>query len=341
MPLSHAICCRPCIPPDLIISHMESVAWSPVAVAAAAGEVITAATATAAPAAMPAAILAAAIAAGAGAGTAAAPLFHASTNAIVAGSPGTAPSAAAQATAPLSGTAAALRLDASTNTIISGSPGTAPSAAAGAPLSGTAADPLFDVSTNGIIAGAGAGPGTARAAAGAAAAATRSLHALASTRFPVTGDFSHSLRGLLYPGKYLAAISTINTTTAAAAAGYNTLPQRPTLAAAAAAAAAATVTGTVEEATRASAVALASSSHSLSSLLGTGVEPVALVSLGCHPSSGTAEAALQCEREGGSFVTGFGGAGRVSYLYRDAYFPLGQVRWMGENHSRGNKTLKK
>jgi syndecan 1 len=53
---------------------------------------------------------------------------------------------------------------------------------------------------------------------------------------------------------------------------------------------------------------------------------LAIVSVGCHPSSGVAAAALRCEASGASFATGFADADRVGYLYQDAYYPLDQVR---------------
>lgn len=53
---------------------------------------------------------------------------------------------------------------------------------------------------------------------------------------------------------------------------------------------------------------------------------LAIVSVGCHPSSGIAAGALRCESSGASFATGFADADRVGYLYQDAYYPLDQVR---------------
>lgn len=54
-------------------------------------------------------------------------------------------------------------------------------------------------------------------------------------------------------------------------------------------------------------------------------EAVAVISYGCHPSSGMGALSLQCESEGVSFVTGFAGASRVSFIMDDEYYPLDQV----------------
>ncbi|KAK9824271.1 hypothetical protein WJX72_009086 [[Myrmecia] bisecta] len=51
---------------------------------------------------------------------------------------------------------------------------------------------------------------------------------------------------------------------------------------------------------------------------------VAVVSIGCHSSSGPGSLALQCEPNGGSFVSGWGKAVRVSSSI-DAYYPIGAV----------------
>ena len=52
--------------------------------------------------------------------------------------------------------------------------------------------------------------------------------------------------------------------------------------------------------------------------------PVAVVSIGCHKSSGQGSDALKCEPQGSSFVTGFGQAIRVSNA-ADYYYPVGAV----------------
>ncbi len=54
------------------------------------------------------------------------------------------------------------------------------------------------------------------------------------------------------------------------------------------------------------------------------LKPLALVSFGCHPSSGHAYNALACEAQGASFVTGFSRASAVSAYYPDVYYPLGE-----------------
>ncbi|KAG2449218.1 hypothetical protein HYH02_005965 [Chlamydomonas schloesseri] len=60
--------------------------------------------------------------------------------------------------------------------------------------------------------------------------------------------------------------------------------------------------------------------------LGNGTaKPVAVVSIGCHPSSGRQYRALSCEPSGGSFVTGFSQAERVNSAAYDEYYPVGQV----------------
>ncbi|PNW87122.1 hypothetical protein CHLRE_02g110000v5 [Chlamydomonas reinhardtii] len=60
--------------------------------------------------------------------------------------------------------------------------------------------------------------------------------------------------------------------------------------------------------------------------LGNGTaRPVAVVSIGCHPSSGRQYRALSCEQSGGSFVTGFSQAERVNSAAYDEYYPVGQV----------------
>ena len=51
---------------------------------------------------------------------------------------------------------------------------------------------------------------------------------------------------------------------------------------------------------------------------------MALVSLGCHASTGFGPASMQCEADGGSFVTGWSAAQRVSITV-DAYYPEGAV----------------
>ncbi|GAX77300.1 hypothetical protein CEUSTIGMA_g4746.t1 [Chlamydomonas eustigma] len=61
----------------------------------------------------------------------------------------------------------------------------------------------------------------------------------------------------------------------------------------------------------------ASTSHTL--------QPLAVISVGCHPASGKAFRALQCELDGSSFVTGFSQAERVVSYYFDVYYPVGQV----------------
>lgn len=53
-------------------------------------------------------------------------------------------------------------------------------------------------------------------------------------------------------------------------------------------------------------------------------QPVAVVSIGCHKSSGQGSDALKCEPQGSSFVTGFGQAIRVSNA-ADYYYPVGAV----------------
>ncbi|KAA6418165.1 MAG: E3 ubiquitin- ligase LRSAM1 isoform X3 [Trebouxia sp. A1-2] len=53
-------------------------------------------------------------------------------------------------------------------------------------------------------------------------------------------------------------------------------------------------------------------------------KPVAVVSIGCHKSSGQGSDALKCEPQGSSFVTGFGQAIRVSNA-ADYYYPVGAV----------------
>ncbi|PNH05569.1 E3 ubiquitin-protein ligase, partial [Tetrabaena socialis] len=54
-------------------------------------------------------------------------------------------------------------------------------------------------------------------------------------------------------------------------------------------------------------------------------KPVAVVSIGCHPSSGRQFRALQCEQAGSSFVTGFLQAERVNSAAYEEYYPVGQV----------------
>ncbi|KXZ49419.1 hypothetical protein GPECTOR_21g645 [Gonium pectorale] len=53
--------------------------------------------------------------------------------------------------------------------------------------------------------------------------------------------------------------------------------------------------------------------------------PVAVVSLGCHASTGKQFRALSCEQSGSSFVTGFSQAERVASVAYDEYYPVGQV----------------
>ncbi|GLC41375.1 hypothetical protein PLESTF_000296800 [Pleodorina starrii] len=55
------------------------------------------------------------------------------------------------------------------------------------------------------------------------------------------------------------------------------------------------------------------------------VKPVAVVAIGCHPSTGKQYRALNCETAGGSFVTGFSQAERVGSTAFDVYYPVGQV----------------
>ncbi|GIL81288.1 hypothetical protein Vretimale_1161 [Volvox reticuliferus] len=57
----------------------------------------------------------------------------------------------------------------------------------------------------------------------------------------------------------------------------------------------------------------------------TAARPVAVVAIGCHPSSGKQFRALACETAGSSFVTGFSQAERVGSSSFDEYYPLGQV----------------
>ncbi|GLI61083.1 hypothetical protein VaNZ11_003350 [Volvox africanus] len=54
-------------------------------------------------------------------------------------------------------------------------------------------------------------------------------------------------------------------------------------------------------------------------------KPVAVVAIGCHPSSGKQFRALACETAGSSFVTGFSQAQRVGSSSFDEYYPVGQV----------------
>ncbi|KAG2499753.1 hypothetical protein HYH03_002685 [Edaphochlamys debaryana] len=54
-------------------------------------------------------------------------------------------------------------------------------------------------------------------------------------------------------------------------------------------------------------------------------KPVAVVSIGCHPSSGRQYRALSCEPSGSSFMTGFSAAERVNSAAYDEYYPVGQV----------------
>ncbi len=58
--------------------------------------------------------------------------------------------------------------------------------------------------------------------------------------------------------------------------------------------------------------------------LSPGAKPVAVVSIGCHKSSGQGSDALKCEPQGSSFVTGFGQAIRVSNA-ANYYYPVGAV----------------
>ena len=51
---------------------------------------------------------------------------------------------------------------------------------------------------------------------------------------------------------------------------------------------------------------------------------VAVVSIGCHKSSGQGSEAMKCEPQGGSFVTGFTEAIRVSNA-ANYYYPVGAV----------------
>lgn len=53
-------------------------------------------------------------------------------------------------------------------------------------------------------------------------------------------------------------------------------------------------------------------------------KPVAVVSIGCHKSSGQGSDGLKCEPQGSSFVTGFGQAIRVSNA-ANYYYPVGAV----------------
>ncbi|KAK9864078.1 hypothetical protein WJX84_002316 [Apatococcus fuscideae] len=53
-------------------------------------------------------------------------------------------------------------------------------------------------------------------------------------------------------------------------------------------------------------------------------EPVAIVSIGCHGSTGGAALAMQCEGSGGSYVTGWSRAVQV-YASFDAFYPVGPV----------------
>ncbi|KAG1676824.1 hypothetical protein FOA52_010333 [Chlamydomonas sp. UWO 241] len=54
-------------------------------------------------------------------------------------------------------------------------------------------------------------------------------------------------------------------------------------------------------------------------------KPVAVVSSGCHASSGRGPSGLSCEASGASFVTGFSSAERVMSYYLDVFYPVGQV----------------
>ncbi|EFJ47058.1 hypothetical protein VOLCADRAFT_117996, partial [Volvox carteri f. nagariensis] len=53
--------------------------------------------------------------------------------------------------------------------------------------------------------------------------------------------------------------------------------------------------------------------------------PVAVVAMGCHPSTGKQFRALTCELAGSSFVTGFSQAERARSSMYDEYYPVGQV----------------
>ena len=52
---------------------------------------------------------------------------------------------------------------------------------------------------------------------------------------------------------------------------------------------------------------------------------VAVVSIGCHPSSGRDSNQLSCEAKGSSFVSGFTESQRVASYYYDVYYPSGKV----------------
>ena len=55
-----------------------------------------------------------------------------------------------------------------------------------------------------------------------------------------------------------------------------------------------------------------------------GSQPVAVVSIGCHTSSGLGSDSLKCEPQGSSFVTGFTQAVRVSNS-ANYFYPIGSV----------------
>lgn len=59
-------------------------------------------------------------------------------------------------------------------------------------------------------------------------------------------------------------------------------------------------------------------------------KPVAIISVGCHPTSGRSYKALSCEPGGSSFVTGFSQANHVNAYYQEeVFYPLGNVSWVG------------